>query len=301
MELSSLRLFTAVAEQGGVTRAAQALHCVQSNVSARLRQLEDELGTALFHRDRRQMIMTPAGRELLGYARRLTALADEAREAVRGAAPSGQLRLGSMETTAAIRLPLPLADYHRRYPAVHLSLETGPTRMLIDQVCDYRLDAAFIAGPVSDPQLDGCRLWREELVLVTEAGHAPVGQAADLPAPTLLAFRAGCAYRERLEHWCRTEGVFPASILEFGSFQAILGCAAAGMGIALLPKTVVDAQRDMHLPLALHRLPSAVADAETWLVWRRDRAPRALLALVELLGPGPSADQHAARDAAAPC
>ena len=130
MDLSGLRIFTAVVRAGGVTRAAERLHRVQSNVTTRIRQLEEELGVSLFIRNGKRLHLAPAGQVLLDYADRLLALADEARDAVQDSRPRGVLRLGAMESTAAIRLPGPLAEYHRRYPAVLLELRTGNPQQL---------------------------------------------------------------------------------------------------------------------------------------------------------------------------
>ena len=276
MDLASLRLFRIVAETGSVTAAAGQLCCVQSNVSARLRQLEDDLGIELFRRDRRRLFITPAGEILLGYARRLQSLADEARAAVRGDEPGGTLRLGSMETTAAIRLPQVLPAFHRRHPAVQLVLDTLPTRQAVSAVLEYRLDAAFVCGPVTEPGLEGCPVWCEAPCLIAEAG---LSLAEATVAPVLLTFGAGCAYRDRLEDWCRVRGIVPATVLEFRSFQAILGCVAAGMGIALLPRSVLDDPASAHLGLAVHDLPAEAAPMQTWLVWRRGWQSPALRAL----------------------
>ena len=124
MELSDLRIFRAVVREGGVTRAAERLHRVQSNVTTRIRQIEDDLDTALFIREGKRLHLSPAGQVLLGYADRLLTLADEARAAVRDPRPRGIFRLGAMESTAAVRLPGPLNEFHRRYPEVALELRT---------------------------------------------------------------------------------------------------------------------------------------------------------------------------------
>src|SRR5262245_52664579 len=105
MDLSDLRIFTAVVREGGITRAAEKLNRVQSNITTRIRQLEDELDVALFVREGKRLHLAPAGQLLLGYADRLLALADEARSAVRDPHPRGLFRLGAMESTAAVRLP----------------------------------------------------------------------------------------------------------------------------------------------------------------------------------------------------
>ena len=105
MDLSDLRIFTAVVREGGVTRAAEKLNRVQSNVTTRIRQLEEDLDVALFIREGKRLHLAPAGQVLLGYADRLLALADEARSSIRDPRPRGLFRLGAMESTAAVRLP----------------------------------------------------------------------------------------------------------------------------------------------------------------------------------------------------
>src|ERR1700731_2447367 len=125
MDLSDLRVFSAVVREGGVTRAAERLHRVQSNVTTRIRQLEDDLATPLFVRAGKRLHLTPGGQILLGYADRLLALADEARHAVQDPRPRGVLRLAAMESTAAVRLPGPLNEFHRRHPDVVLELRIG--------------------------------------------------------------------------------------------------------------------------------------------------------------------------------
>ena len=122
MDLASLEIFRSVVEEGGITRAATRLHRVQSNVTTRIRQLEASLGVKLFLRDGKRMVLTPAGQTLFDYARRVLDLAEEARQAVLPARPQGRLRIASMESTAASRLPAVLAAYHQAWPDVELEL-----------------------------------------------------------------------------------------------------------------------------------------------------------------------------------
>jgi DNA-binding transcriptional LysR family regulator len=279
MELSSLRIFKTVAEEGGVTQAAARLNRVQSNVSARLTQLEESLGVALFHRSGRRLLITEEGARLLAYTERLLQLADEAQEAMRGdRQPSGQLRIGSMETTAAARLPQVLGQFHRQYPQVDLILDTGPTDYLIQAVLNHRVDMALVAAPIERPELMQLPVFDEELVLLTDSLHGPVKSPADVASRTLLGFRSGCSYRRRLERWFAEGGVSPARIAEFGTFEAIIGCVAAGMGVAMMPREVLK-QRSLAKTVRVHTLAPEVAHVQTMLVWRRDIV------------------QHAARDA----
>jgi len=279
MELSSLRIFKTVAEEGGVTQAAARLNRVQSNVSARLTQLEESLGVTLFHRSGRRMLITEEGERLLAYTDRLLQLADEAQEAMRGdRQPSGPLRIGSMETTAAARLPLLLGQFHRQYPQVDLLLDTGPTDYLVQAVLNHKVDLALVAAPVERPELMQLPVFDEELVLLTDSLHGPVTSPADVARRTLLGFRSGCSYRRRLERWFAEGGVSPARIAEFGTYEAIIGCVAAGMGVAMMPREVLKL-RELAKSVRVHTLPPEVAQVQTMMIWRRDIA------------------QHAARDA----
>ena len=272
MDLAALRVFRAVAEEGSVTRAAERLHTVQSNVTTRIRQLEELLDIALFDRINRRLVITPAGRLLLDYAERLLVLAEEAREAIRAFdTPKGLLRLGSMETTAAARLPLLLAAFRRRYPEVDLRLQAAPTQQLLQDVLHHRIDLALVAAPVHHPELAVAVAVIEELILVSAADHPTVADPRQLDTVSICTFREGCSYRQRLIDWLRGAGITVSRINEFGAFEAIIGCVAAGMGFSLLPRSVLDS----HLvagTIRAHPTPLAVAHTETLLVWRRDRS-----------------------------
>lgn len=275
MDLAALRIFRAVAEDGSVTQAAMRLNTVQSNVTARIRQLEDELATPLFDRINRRLVITPAGRLLVDYAERLLALAEEASDAVRAHdRPQGLLRLGSAETTAAVRLPPVLVALRARHPKIELRLTTGTTAELIQGVLQHQLDAALVSAPVVHPQLAMQMMLEEEPALFSAPDWPTLSSAADLARRGPLAvftFREGCSYRQRLLDWLRGEGVQIAQLNEYGSFEAIIGCVAAGMGISLLPRAVLE----VHLAagtLRTHPTPRAVGRAQTLLVWHRERS-----------------------------
>ena len=275
LDLQALRIFKAVADEASVTRAAAQLNYVQSNVTTRLRQLEAELGVPLFHRVAGRLVITPAGVRLKTYADRLLRLAQEAKRSIASnGVPRGPLALGSMETTAAARLPLLLAAFHARYPEVDLTLETGPTEHLIQGVVDFKLDAALVAGPVEHPLLESASVFDEELVLITSKAHASVVTPRDVADTMLLVFRAGCSYRRRLEQWLESAGVAPRRTLEFGTFEAIVGCVAAGMGIALMPRTIIE-QRRLGKTVNTHTVPARFGRVQTLMVWRRDAEPLA--------------------------
>lgn len=285
MELSDLRIFRTVAEAGGITRAAELLHRVPSNVTTRIQNLEESLGTLLFLREHKRMQLSPAGKTLLEYAQRLLALADEAREAVGTSEPRGVLRLGAMESTAATRLPALLGQLHKRYPELAVELRTGNPRVLSAQVLAGDLDAALVAEPVSDERFEAIPAYVEELVLVGPPGHPRIRSPADLPRGTLLAFEPGCPHRARLEEWCARDHVAPARLIEVGSYHAILGCCVAGMGVALMPRRVLDTYTE-RARLSVHPLKGDFKSVRTLLISRRDAPQAKVAALAGMLRPG---------------
>lgn len=285
MDLADLNIFLTVLRTGGVTRAATQLHRVQSNITTRVQQLEENLGVALFIREGRRMIPSPAAQVLAGYAERLLNLADEARAAVSDRAPRGRLRLGSMESTAAVRLPPRLADFHGRHPGVRLELRTGPTGQLIAEVLDGTLDCALVSGPVADPRLSALPVFEEELVLVAAANHPPIADARDVRTRTLLAFEPSCAYRQRLEQWLAVSApvaVVPEQVVELSSYHAMLGCAAAGMGIALAPRSLL-ASLPSGSSVSTHPLPPPLGQSTTVLIRRAGIPHPAAEAMAEAL------------------
>ena len=272
MELSDLMTFSTVARLGAVTRAADELNTVQSIITQRVKALEAEIGTPLFERHSRGMTLTGAGRRLLPYAQRLAALAREAVLAAReDGEPKGPLSIGSMETTAAVRLPSLLAEFHRRFPAVQLSLLTAPTAELVAAVLDGSLDGAFVAGPIEHAELTGVTAFQEELVLVTArrwASLAALRAGTPESGPTALVFRTGCTYRQRLEQLLTEFGWPSAARFELGTLDGMIGCVAAGMGVTLLPRAVVE-RYDLGENVRIHALSASLSRVDTVFIQRR--------------------------------
>jgi DNA-binding transcriptional LysR family regulator len=281
LELSDLVLFKAVAEVGGVTRAAHRLHRVQSNVTVRIKRLESHLGVPLFVRGRRGMSLTPEGRRLLHYADRLLALAEEAQADLSALPPRGRLLIGAMESTAAVHLPRLLSTLHAKYPALDVQLVTATSGVLIAQVRGGDLSAAFVAGDVAEPDLAADPAFVEELVLITHPSMRRAG-AADLRGKTLVTFGAGCTYRACIQAWLATRGVRPPRVFEVGSYHTMLACVAADVGYALTPRSVLRASI-ARTAVRAHRLRPQPWRITTHLVRRagdRSRAVEALRGLV---------------------
>ncbi|RWP88995.1 MAG: LysR family transcriptional regulator [Mesorhizobium sp.] len=281
MDLADLRIFRMVVREGGITKAAEKLFRVQSNVTTRIRQLEEDLGVRLFIREGRRLQVSPAGLRLVVYADRLLALAEEARTAVLDPRPRGKLRLGAMESTAAARLPGLLAEYHARYPEVEIQLRTGNPQVLAAAMLAGEVDAALAAEPLADAPFEKQAAFREELVIVSAASRGSIEDRSDMPK-TMIAFEHGCPHRRRLEEWYARRGFMAEQIVELGSYHAMLGCVAAGMGIALMPKSVLKGFPESGR-LQVHELPSDEDSALTVLFWRKGAGSPNVQALRELL------------------
>jgi len=282
MDLTQLEVFRAIAEEGSVTAAAGKLHRVPSNISTRLRQLEEELGTELFSREKLRLHITDAGRTLLDYAQRILALTEEARIQVSSQHPAGVFTLGSIESTAAVRLPPLIARYHQSWPEVELGLSTGPSGEMIDGLLAGNYSAIFIDGPPKHPQLEGIAVFAEELVLISSLNHPPVTSAKAISGATIYAFRANCSYRRLFENWFARENAVPGKIFEMESYHGILACVSAGAGLALVPKSMLE-----NMPgkdsVSAWPLADSMGKLAIWLIWRKGGGSANLRALVNLL------------------
>src|SRR5687768_12701520 len=162
MDLGALRIFKTVVEQGGINRAAAKLHRVPSNVTTRVKQLEEELSTKLFLRNGRTLSLSPEGRLLMTYAVQLLRLSADAQAALRNGKPKGSFHIGALESTAGARLPPVLSRYHRMYPEVQIELSTGTSGALVSRVHKQEIEAALVAEPFNAEGLDMLTAFVEE-------------------------------------------------------------------------------------------------------------------------------------------
>ena len=291
MDASDLRIFEAVARLGGISRAAAELNTVQSNVTTRIRRLEDELGVPLFRRHSRGVSLTSAGETLLPHAVQVGHALEQARRAVQAAEqPQGSLVVGSLETTAALRLSPVLAEYAAAYPSVDLVLKTGTTAELIESVLAAELEGAFVCGPVDHPALSWDLAFREEMALATSPSVASLDDLALREGVKLVILRSGCSYRQRLEDILARRGIVGLRQLEFGTLDSIIGCVGAGLGVTLLPRGVLEEARRAGR-IAVHEPPEDDRVAETLFIRRRDGyVSAALSAFVRIACAGRLAD-----------
>lgn len=301
MEHRQLKTFGAVARALSFTRAAEGLGYVQSNVTAQVKALEAELGAPLFDRLGRRVVLTDAGRTLLGYAGRILDLHEEALAAVAsaggtpGGEPAGSLTISAPETLCTYRLPRLLRRFGERYPGVRLTFRPVPCSDLKSAVAEGVLDAAFLLEePARSSVLELEALVEEPLLVLAPPDHplAPsegVGPA-DLDGERVLLTESGCSYRRIFERRLAEAGVEPARALEFDSVEAIKQCVIAGMGVAVLPAVAVEAELERG---EIASLPWSGPELKvpTQVAWHKDKwvspALGAFLSLSrEMLGEG---------------
>ncbi|MEG7499871.1 LysR family transcriptional regulator [Providencia stuartii] len=272
MNSESLKIFCMVAEELSITRAAMRLGRVPSNITTRIQQLESDLGEPLFIRQGKQMQLSEAGTRFLQYAYRLLALEQEARHVTSLGREGGQLRIGSMESTAACRLPQPLAAYHQQHPTTQLSLLTGTSQALIEQVRREQLDCAFVALPhdlydinqLCDMGIQSQVVWQEQLVLLLPEQDKLAKTASDIQTRSLATFAQGCSYRYIAEQWLNIPNQRDWHIQQLSSYHAMVACVSAGSSIALLPAQLFHSMGDASSLLA--SLP--VTTCDTYLIYR---------------------------------
>lgn len=265
MELRDLQIFQSVARHGSISNAAKELSYVQSNVTARIKQLENELKTPLFYRHKKGVTLNPEGRKMMSYVNKILQDVEELRQVFLDSdIPSGTLKIGTVETVSI--LPTILASYHKKYPNVDLSLQAGLTKELIEKVTNHQLDGAFISGPIKHLVLEQYDVYTEKLVLVTKS---KTFHLEEFTTTSLLVSNQGCGYRSRLEQWLRDEGLLPKRIMEFNILETILNSVSLGLGITLVPESVVK-YLSTSGKVYYHSIPEKYSKISTVFIRRKD-------------------------------
>lgn len=285
MQFQQLTYFVAVAETQHFTRAADRVGVAQPSLSQQIRALEADLGAQLFHRERGNVSLTLAGELLLPIARRMLADADIVRNEIRelGELRTGRVRLGATPSLCTGLLPTILAAFHAEFPGIELIVHEGGSRDLERNLGQGGLDLALIieSQERSDAALTTVPLLVEELVVVSPWNAPPPVhrkriRIRDLDGMPLVMFRRGYDLRDVTIAACRAAGFEPSFAVEGGEMDAVLGFVQAGLGVAVVPSTVVD-ERFRATPFSAPGLSRTIGLA------RRSGAsqPRAATALQE--------------------
>ncbi|MDR3010804.1 MAG: LysR family transcriptional regulator [Sphingobacterium sp.] len=283
MNTNDLKIFEAVAESGSFTKAADKMFTVQSNVTARVKSLEEEFDAKLFSRTSRKVELTEAGFVLMRYAKQIKHLVEEAKHEIKSNDTiNGHLSIGCMETTMALKAPEILLAFGEKYPAVDLEFKSDNRDVLIADVLNYKLDAAFVSAPLSTNGLEKIKIKEEQLVILTASKEASLNQLVAREPLKSIVFDNGCIFRERLESWFSHKGIHNYKSIELNSIEGIINFVEAGLGISLLPEEVVSKYYPRR-KVCTYPLSKQLGTMTTLLVYRKDKTPsKALQCFIDM-------------------
>lgn len=264
MDSNLLKIFVEVAKFKSISLAAKELEFAQSNVTARIKQLEKNIGHELFHRIPKGVILTKAGEKLFDSALEIVRKIEETTFSMKNLQKQESLKVGSTESNAVLRIVPFLINLHKDFPKMQLELFTGTTDEMIKDLLEYKVDIAFVSGIPLNKELKVLNHFDEHTALFeSKIGHVP---------NVLLILRKGCRYSTLLQDHYKKMGNSNYKVLEFGSYNTILGCVKAGMGKTLLPIHIVK-KLGYEKDLKRIDLNEELSNIPTCLICRKNYVP----------------------------
>ena len=236
LDLELLRSFVSVIDAGGFTRAGERVHRTQSTVSQQIKRLEDDIGQPLLNRNGKDVTPTEAGERLLSYARRLLALAEEARDVMSRPESEGAVRLGVPEDFAAYRLAKLLAAFSRSHPGLRLDVRADQSANLKRELERGELDLALFKRAAGEK--GSIAVWPERVHWVTSKSHPRDTRTGSVP---LIGFPTGCLYRAGAIHALESAGRSWHMAYTSSNLSGIQAAVAAGMGLSILSEMAIQA------------------------------------------------------------
>lgn len=280
LKLAQLRFFCAVMEAGSVVAASRRLNCVASNVTARLRELEQSVGQPLFLREKGRLVETPSGRAFYAQAREIVQKASALEHFFKPDVPRGVLRLGALDVALQHFLPQCLPSFMQTFPDVELTVLKRASYTLEQMLMERAVDLALTDGPIQHPLLESRLVFTECLRLVAPAQIASPGEI-DWANTDVLLFNSDCFYRSVFEAWMQKNGVVPRRVQTIESYHVIFACVRAGLGVCCCPDVMLPAAHAQ----GLHAMtPPDLPEAPVYSVWRRDGVTPLLMRFVDYLG-----------------
>jgi LysR family transcriptional regulator, hydrogen peroxide-inducible genes activator len=276
--IRQLESLVAVSERGSFRKAATSLGISQPALSAQVQGAEDLLGVQVFERDRRSVLVTPAGEEVIGRARVALAAVDAVRDAAqRRAEPLvGPLRLGVIPTIAPYWLPALLPAVRKRFPRLELILREDQTARLLAQLGAGQLDVAFLALPVPG-DVTTAPIAREAFVLAAPRGADLLHRRGrireqDLDEQTVLLLEDGHCLRDQALAVCERGGAVESMEVRATSLPTLVQMVAGGLGVTLLPEAAAEALVQPRGPVELAPLAKPPPGRTLGLAWRTSSA-----------------------------
>ena len=251
MEIRQLRAFVAIAESGTFTAGALRVHVTQAAISMQIRQLETEIGAKVFVRAPRHVILTEAGEQLLRRARHILREHDAALDEIAelAGAERGRLRIGSASAMVLTeQLPAILKDLRKQHPAAEITVTSGTSEVLVDQILSGDVDVAFVSLPVDVRGIKTERLNQDQLVAIASPRHRLARQrtidAYTLAGERLILGERGGNTRRLIDQFFAQAGVTLHVAMELSRQQAIKRMVEEDMGVGIVPLQSVKEEVD---------------------------------------------------------
>ena len=266
LKLPQLRIFCALVETGSVVQAAKKMHCVPSNISTRIRELEESLTVNLVNRDKQRLTLTPEGRAFYPQAQKLLQQSEECLNFFKPDSLHGHLRLGALDVAINDHLQQVLVDFMKVHPDVTVSLSCHSSLPLMDRLLAGEVDMVLVDGPVDHPVLASQHFAPESLSLVTHC--ATMAEFAERVAQlSLYTFGEHCFYHVLIEDWLAHQQLQARQRCDIESYPLILAAIHQGLGFTVMPQSFID----NHPQIAgLQCFPlTGISACDIYLVWRR--------------------------------
>jgi len=272
LTLKQLRYFESLARHGHFGRAADACAISQPALSMQIREMERELGAALFERGARQIRLTSFGEEFGLRVRNILRSVDELKDLARASGDrlAGRLRIGVIPTIAPYLLPTIIGNLTRDYADLEIHVRETVTPKLIQELSEGRLDTAIVALPVSEPSFSEVSLFAEDFVLVRpgEDEGKPVPNGEALAKMRLLLLEEGHCFRDQALSFCNRHSALPRELLDGSSLSTLVQMVGAGIGVTLIPEMAV-AVETRSAPVSIARFGKPKPSRTIGMIWRK--------------------------------
>jgi DNA-binding transcriptional LysR family regulator len=269
MKLHQLSLFCAIVENGTIAAAAKKLNCVPSNITIRLKQLEDQLDTKLFNREKNRLLITPQGRILYRNAKDLLERSMDIKKLFnKNAEVQGVFFIGALDGVLSAHMPSYIVNHRIKHPKVELNIRSDNSLSLERDLLDGALDLIISDGPIEHPLLSSSLAFKESLVLIVPPSLPETITLSLLETLDLYTFRKSCSYRHQIENWLSSNHVTPNMVLEMESYDVITACVSAGLGFSLVPESILEKQSLCKHDVQTIKIPELNTN-DVFFVWRK--------------------------------
>lgn len=265
MNLNSLKVFHAVATSENVTMASIRLNCVQSNVSARIKQLEEELGVKLFLRMHKRLLLTRHGKMLFEAAKKILEIESEIEDKLKEADKmEANISIGFINAVLSVNLYSYIRNFHEQNQDITLKLISGGLEELVLDILNYKIDGAFLDRMIDNPSLENIPIFEDKLVIVS---NRQVDKVSNLNNYDIICLKK----KEYIKgnRISKKLNINEGRIIEVESFESLFGFVASGMGIAIIPASLIK-KRNYH-NLFYINLPDDKGNMNIVYVKRKDR------------------------------